>query len=151
MSEFSLSSIVEGPLATVHQAFFILLTTIRQYVLENIDIFVPIGMLQIVLLSWICAVIFTTGILLALRRIAKYLRSQRSRRSNRKQKQDYDLEMCEDGHCEEHRIQAVPVYLAIGGKSSLSLGKSANRKGSHYQFGVLVPVMIDRNDFIHED
>ncbi|KAG7095002.1 hypothetical protein E1B28_005796 [Marasmius oreades] len=151
MSHLPVFSFVEGSVASVYQALFLLFITVRQYVLEHIDVFAPIGILQIVLLSWICAVIFTTAFLLALRRIVKLLRSQWSRSSRRKHDYEYDLEMCEDGHCEEHRTEAIPVYLAVGQRRSLSLGKSVNRKGGQYQFGVLVPVMIERNDRFYDD
>ncbi|KAJ8082353.1 hypothetical protein PM082_008208 [Marasmius tenuissimus] len=133
---------MEGPLASVLQSFMFLFNSIRQYLLEHIDVFAPIGIIQIVIISWICAITFMAGFLLILRRTVKSIRSKRSRSSRRRHDYEYDLEMCEGGPCREHGSQAVPVYVRLGRERSLSQD-SASRKGQQYQYGMLVPVLIE--------
>ncbi|KAL0572222.1 hypothetical protein V5O48_009730 [Marasmius crinis-equi] len=137
--------VVDGPLANMLQSCLFLFNSIRQYLLEHIDVFAPIGILQIVIISWICAAIFMTAFLFALRRIVKSIRSKRSRSSRRRHDYDYDLEMCEGGNCREHGTQAIPVYVRLGRERSLSVGSAgiARKSGQQFQFGMLVPVMVD--------
>ncbi|ESK86952.1 hypothetical protein Moror_3349 [Moniliophthora roreri MCA 2997] len=135
---------IEGPLANILKTVVLLFTSLRSFLLENIDVFAPIGIVQIVLLSWICAAVFMTGLIIAVRRIVRSCRRRRRSQGSRQHSNfDFDdLEMCEENDCHE-RSGVVPVLVRIGRGRRMSYSADGSLLNDPmYRVGMLVPVMI---------